>query len=103
MSLSDRRTIQKLVLIYKHRNGDLPGYLNALFPLTVGNHNPYNVRNDTNYATIARRLEIYSKSVIPSSIKLWNELNTQTRESGSLTEFKQELKQRFKAPSVQLV
>ncbi len=30
--LSDRRKIQKLTLVYKHKHGDLPDYLNELFP-----------------------------------------------------------------------
>ena len=70
VSLSDRRKIQKLILIFKYKNGDIPSYLNDLMPEMVRDTNTYNLRNQQNYATVARRLEIYSKSVIPSSIKL---------------------------------
>ena len=32
VSLSDRRKKQKLILIFKHKNGDLPSYLNEIMP-----------------------------------------------------------------------
>ncbi len=100
VSLSDRRKIQKLTLVYKHKHGDLPDYLNDLFPLTVAEGNPYNLRNNNNFTTLARRTEIYSKSVIPSSIKIWNELNSDIRESTSLSTFKTKIKDKFKPPVV---
>ncbi len=98
--LSDRRKIQKLTLVYKHKHGDLPYYLNELFPPTVAEINPYNLRNSNNFITLARRTEIYSKSVIPSSLQLWNELNSDIRESTSLSAFKAKLKDNFKPPVV---
>ena len=54
----------------------------------VGDINTYNLRNQLDYATVARRLEIYSKSVIPSSIKLWNDLDIEVRNSDTLFSFK---------------
>ena len=70
------------------------------FPETVHETNTYALRNNDNYATVARRLEIYSKSVIPSSIKIWNNLDIDTRNSQTLSEFKYKLKQNFKPPEV---
>lgn len=100
VSLSDRRKMQKLILIFKYKNGDLPSYLNDIMPDTVRDTNIYNLRNQLDYATVARRLEIFSKSVIPSSIKLWNDLDIDTRNSNSLFSFKRKLKNLFKPPIV---
>ena len=96
VSLSDRRKLQKLVLIFKYKNGDLPSYLNDLMPEMVRDNNTYNLRNQLDYATVARRLEIYSKSVLPSSIKLWNDLDIETRNSDTLFSFKSKLRRLFK-------
>ena len=100
VSLSDRRKIQKLILIFKYKNGDLPSYLNDLMPEMVGETSTYNLRNQQDYATVARRLEIYSKSVIPSSIKLWNNLDIETRNTDTLLSFKRKLRNLFNPPTV---
>ncbi len=100
VSLSDRRYMQKLILVYKYKNGVLPDYLNDLFPVTVNEANPYNLRNNMDFVTLARRTEIYAKSVIPSSLKLWNELDENTRASDTLLSFKSKVKAKFKPPVV---
>ena len=69
-------------------------------PEMVRDNNTYNLRNQLDYATVARRLEIYSKSVLPSSIKLWNDLNIETRNSDTLLSFKGKLRQQFNSPVV---
>ena len=61
---------------------------------------PYNLRNDTNFVTLPRRTEIYSRSVIPSSIDLWNELDADIRDSTTLSSFKNKLKKMFNPPNV---
>ena len=66
----------------------------------VRNTNTYNLRNQLDYATVARRLEIYSKSVLPSSIKLWNDLDIDTRNSDSIFSFKRKLRQLYNPPVV---
>ncbi len=85
VSLSDRRKIQKLVLIFKEKRGKLPTYLHELFPQLVGENNPYELRNRNNFITLARRTEIYSKSFIPSSLALWNELGDEIKNSPILS------------------
>ena len=47
------------------------------------------------YNTLNQRLEIYSKSVIPSSLKAWNELDLTIRNSQSLSIFKKRLNRKF--------
>ena len=100
VSLADRRKMQKLILVFKHTNNLLPNYLNNIFPDIVLNSNPYLLRNNLDYATVARRLQIYSTSVIPSSVKIWNELDQDIRESDSLSTFKFKLKKIYKAHAV---
>jgi len=96
VSLAQRRKMQKLIIVYKHKAGELPEYLRELYPNTVLENHNYPLRNQENYATILRRLEIYSKSVIPSSIKLWNELDLNIRNANTLSSFKSLLKSLFK-------
>jgi len=75
--LSDRRKIQKYVFIYKEKHSLLPEYLHEIFPGTVQeiSDNQYALRNNESYASVASRTEVYAKSVIPSSLSLWNNLD----------------------------
>lgn len=75
-----------------------PLYLSQLFPPTVEHVSShlYSLRNNANYASIARRTEIYAKSVIPSSIQLWNELPAHIRESETFQYSKISLKHYIK-------
>ncbi len=100
VSLESRRKIQKLVIVYKEKSGNLPDYLQNLFPPLVAGNNPYHLRNNNNFVTVARRTELYSKSFIPSSTKMWNELDNEIKCSLSLSIFKNNLKQLFKPPVV---
>lgn len=100
VSLSDRRKMQKLILVYKYKHENLPSYLNELFPETVNEANPYNLRNNNNFTALARRTEIYAQSVIPSAVKLWNDLNLDIRELTTLSSFKLKLKEIFKPQSI---
>ena len=47
-----------------------------------------------------RRLEIYNRSTIPSSLSMWNSLDISIRHSPSLSIFKRNLKDIFKQPAV---
>ncbi len=95
VSLNDRRNIQKLLIVYKEKTGMLPEYLHILFPPLVAANNPYNLRNNDNFVTMARRTEIFSKSFIPSSVALWNGLSDEIKRSTSLNIFKNNLKRMF--------
>ncbi len=58
------------------------------------------MRNNDNFVTLARRTVLYSKSFIPSSVALWNDLSQDMKESASLNVFKSNLKRLFKPPVV---
>ena len=77
-----------LMLMYKYCNGCLPDYLIDIIPTSSTNNHPYFLRNSENLITLARRTELYSKSIIPSSVKLWNDLDLSVRNSPSLSVFK---------------
>jgi hypothetical protein len=100
VSLSDRRKIQKLVIVYKAKKGLLPDYLSSLFPPTVSEISSYPLRNNNDYVTIARRTQLYNASFLPSSLELWNNLDPNIRNSQTLNIFKSRLKNLFKAPTV---
>jgi Reverse transcriptase (RNA-dependent DNA polymerase) len=100
VSLADRRKIQKLTLIYNYHNGNLPIYLNEIIPPNSYETHSYNLRNSNNLSVIARRTEIFARSVIPSAVKLWNELDLSIRNSPSLHCFKIKMKNLYRAPSV---
>ena len=65
LSLSDRRKYQKLTYIYKIVHNLTPDYLSNLVPNTVGNVSDYNLRNNFDLVTVARRTEIFSNSFFP--------------------------------------
>ena len=100
VSLADRRQIQKLIIVYKYKTGNLPEYLHGIFPDLVSNINNYNLRNNDDFITVSRRTEIYSKSFIPSAISAWNNLTMEIRESPTLAIFKNRLKTLFKPTTV---
>ena len=100
VSLKDRRQMQKLILMFKYSKGELPDYLNSHFPDLVINTNNYFLRNQMNYASIVRRLVIYSNSTIPSSVRMWNELDIDIRNSDTLSTFKNKLKHIYKPADV---
>ena len=91
ISLSDRRKYQKLILTYKVKTGSTPDYLNDLFPRTVDTASLYNLRNDGDFITVNRRTELFSKSLIPSAVSLWNSLPSDIKDVGSLSQFKNAL------------
>ena len=99
-SLSDRRKIQKYILMYKEINGLLPDYIQELFPDFVERSTPYNLRNSDNFVVPPRRTELYSTSVVPSSINLWNDLDIRIRNSPTLDSFKRNVSRLFALPPV---
>ena len=74
-SLETRRNWRKLSLFHEIHNNKAPGYMIECLSdySNVGN---YNLRNQTHYRVPRCRLETFSKSFFPSSIRSWNSLDT---------------------------
>ena len=90
--LETRRQEQKLTLIFKSVNGLTPSYISDLIPHLVRNTTNYPLRNSNNLVVPFNRTEISRKSYIPSSVSLWNSLDSNIRSSNSTSHFKTNLK-----------
>ena len=86
--LDERRKSKKLALMYKIVNNEAPGYLNDLLPNMVNAASNYNLRNRLNFEIPFVRLCSYENSFFPSTLKLWNELPLNIRNSSSVSQFK---------------
>ena len=91
LTLSNRRLYQKLLIMYKIKNGMVPEYLSSLFPRTMDNPVPYNLRNNDDFITYPCRTALFENSFVPSGIKAWNNLPAQIRNSPSISCFKRRL------------
>ena len=78
-TLAERRKTKKLIIVYKIIKNEIPSYLNDLLPSLVNDVSNYNLRNNTNYDLPFCRLCSYETFHFPSTLKLWNNLNTKTR------------------------
>ena len=88
--LTQRRTKYKLHMFYKMSNDLSPAYLTSLVPSSFEN-TVYSLRDSQNIRPVLTRTQLYYKSFIPSSIREWNELPFECRNSDSLTIFKHQL------------
>ncbi|KAK3092504.1 hypothetical protein FSP39_003753 [Pinctada imbricata] len=90
-TLKKRREKQKLGIMYKIKNGLVPDYLSDILPPEVHENTPYNLRNSHNIQQLNTRLNLYKNSFFPATIKLWNDLPLDTRNSTSINTFKRKL------------
>ena len=86
-SLAERRKQQKLIFMFKTKNGFVPPFISDLIQVTN-----YPLRNENNITTPFCRTEILRKSYISSSISLWNSLDDSLRNSPSSNSFNYRLK-----------
>ena len=93
--LSDRRSIHKLVLLYKMINNDAPNYLLSICPREVGDLVPYSLRNASNLDLPSIRTEKAKLSFLYSTTCLWNSLPHEIRISPSSASFKTALATKF--------
>ena len=101
LSLSDRRRYQKLVIVYKSKNGLIPEFLVDLFPPNLATISQYSLRNNDGYVILNRRTQLFANSFIPSSTELWNQLPLQIRRETTVSSFKTSLLRNiFVAPIV---
>ena len=73
-------------------SNDFPSYLVDLLPYRVQEISNYNLRRRENFDVTFSRLCSYETSFIPSTLRLWNELDIDIRRSSTQNEFKSKLR-----------
>ena len=96
--LSTRRLIHGLKWFYKIVNNIAPQYLTDIVPSTAGERQRYKLSTDGNISQISAQKQRYIKSFFPSTIKEWNILPLDIRNSLSLNVFERRLKLHFPPP-----
>ena len=75
-TLAERRRRKTLTLMNEIVNNDAPSYLRDLLSNRVDETSTYNLRNNTDFVIPFSRLCSYESSIFPSTLKLWNDLDT---------------------------
>ena len=96
--LEKRRYKHKLCLFYQMDNGVSSNYLSSLIPAYVEDFTIYNLRNANNLRHTLTRTQLYYRSFLPSSIRAWNDLALEVRQSSSIQSFKYQLNKNLKGP-----
>ena len=86
-----RKKINKITLLYKMVNDLTPQYLSSLVPSTEISR--YNLRNSNDIRTVNSRTSQYYNSFLPSTIREWNALPEEQRNSSTVVSFKFHLNQ----------
>ena len=87
-SLEKRRADHKLTLFYKMTHNVTPLYLSALVPPSVRYISRYSLRNSNDLQTIDARTILYYNSFLPSTVRAWNNVNDEAKQSNSVNTFK---------------
>ena len=93
--MESRRTIHRLTLFYKIYRSLTPPYLRDICNLVPHNTDTYNLRRNHSILIPFIRRELFSKSFYPKTIREWNNLSLETKESESLHIFKEKLKRLY--------
>ena len=83
-TLEQRRNNHKLSLFYKMMNSLAPTYLTSLVPQPVCNLSRYNLRNSNDLQFINARTNQYYYSFLPSTVRAWNNLPVEIKQSASV-------------------
>ena len=65
-----------------------PLYLSSLVPQSVSNISRYSLRNSNDLQTIDARTTLYYNSFLPSTVRAWNNVHDEAKQSDSLNTFK---------------
>ena len=97
-TLQERGIKHKLVIFYKILNNLTPPYLQDFVPPLVQEANPYRLRNSNDIRTIHANTNLYFNSIYynynyiyPSTIRGWNNLPQEIKQSSSVASFKYQL------------
>ena len=72
--------------------------LSSSIPASVEDSTIYNLRNENNLRHTLTRTQLYYRSFLPSSIRAWNDLALEERQSSSIQSFKYQLNKNLKRP-----
>ena len=97
-TLEVRRSKHKLCLFNKMSNNISPEYLSSLVPQPIENTTQYGLRDASNIRPPLARTQLYYKSFLPSTIRLWNDLSPETRDPLTLTSFKYQMNKNIQKP-----
>ena len=75
-----------------------PNYFSSLIPASVEDSTTYNLQNANNFRHTLSRTKLYYKSFLPSSIRAWNDLSLEVRQSNMIKSFKYKLNKTLKEP-----
>ena len=92
LSIPDRVSYFKLVLIFKIRTGTAPAYLMPNFNSVSGVHSHFTRSSNHNFH-VSKSLSISPSTFCLTSVKDWNGLPSDLKEIASLTLFRKKLKQ----------
>ncbi|MCG7878660.1 MAG: reverse transcriptase domain-containing protein [Candidatus Thiodiazotropha endolucinida] len=98
--LSSRRGNHKLCQLYKMVNNLTPPYLQQLIPQRVQEQTRYSLRNITNFVIPASRTTHHFNSFLPSTLREWNMLDHDIKESASLQVFKHKINPQVRIPPI---
>ena len=76
-------------MLYKMIHKQTPISLSSQIPQSTSARNLYNIRDPTKITPIRTRTNQHYKSFLPATIRAWNKLPTDTRNSPSLEQFKE--------------
>ena len=80
-TLNSRRLKHKLILYYKMNFNTALSYLCSLVPPQISQVTQYNLRNVSNIRTISCNSQLYFNSFLPSTVRAWNDLPVELRNS----------------------
>ena len=89
-TLNSRRTRHKLCLFFDIMNGHCPSHMSSFLPQNV--MHGYAMRHPQIPSTLVHTNRLYH-SFVPSSIRLWNSLNLDIKQSTTIASFKSKLVQ----------
>ena len=91
-SLADRRKFYRMSTMYKITHDLTPNYLKRLLPMPNVNRTRYNLRNIQDLTLVHSKKQYHAKSFFPKSVREWNQLPIDLRNSPSITTFKNQYK-----------
>ena len=98
-TLNLRRKQHKLTLYYKMINFLTPPNLSSLVTPRVGDMSSYSLRNSDQYQTIDTKSQLYYNSFLPSAVREWNALESESQSCPSVPSFKRSISNRQVVPN----